>query len=69
MSANGAKVLGVIDSLGTVAPGKLADLIVIRGDPVGNPGDIKNVTIVFKDGVGYDSAKLIASVRGLVGVR
>ncbi|MBI4501180.1 MAG: amidohydrolase family protein [Gemmatimonadetes bacterium] len=69
LSANGAKVLGVSDSLGTVAAGKLADLVVIRGDPASNPADIRNVTIVFKDGVGYDSAKLIESVRGLVGVR
>ncbi|MBI4501184.1 MAG: amidohydrolase family protein [Gemmatimonadetes bacterium] len=69
MSANGAKVLGVLDSLGTVTQGKLADLIVIQGDPATNPADIKRITIVFKDGVGYDSAKLIASVRGLVGVR
>ena len=30
---------------------------------------IRNVTIVFKDGVGYDSPKLLASVKGLVGVR
>lgn len=69
MSANGAKVLGVLDSLGTVTPGKLADLIVVHGDPATTPGDIKRVTTVFKDGVGYDSAKLVATVRGLVGVR
>jgi len=69
LSANGAKVLGESDSLGTVTPGKLADLVVIRGDPVSNPADIRNVTTVFKDGVGYDSAKLIESVRGVVGVR
>jgi len=69
LSANGAKVLGVFDQLGTVTAGKLADLIVIRGDPAATPADIRNVTIVFKDGVGYDSAKLIASVKGLVGTR
>ncbi|MBI4500440.1 MAG: amidohydrolase family protein [Gemmatimonadetes bacterium] len=69
MTANGAKVLGESDSLGTVTAGKLADLVVIDGDPVANPADIKKVVTVFKGGVGYDSAKLIASVRGLVGVR
>ena len=69
MTANGAKVLGVADSLGTIAPGKLADLVVIRGNPIATPAELRNITIVFKDGVGYDPAKLLASVKGLVGVR
>ncbi len=69
LSANGAKVLGTFDRLGTVTAGKLADLVVIKGDPARNPADFKKVVTVFKDGVGYDSAKLIAAVRGLVGVR
>ena len=69
MTANGATVLGVADSLGTIAPGKLADMVVIRGNPIATPADLRNVTIVFKDGVGYDPAKLLASVKGLVGVR
>jgi hypothetical protein len=42
---------------------------VIRGNPVATPGDIRQVTIVFKDGVGFDSPALINAVRGLVGVR
>ncbi len=49
--------------------GKLADLVVIRGSPVATPADIRQVTVVFKDGVGYDSPKLLASVKGLVGIR
>ena len=69
MTLNGAKVLRVDNQLGSIAPGKLADLVVIRGNPVATPGDIRNVTIVFKDGVGYDSPKLLASVKGLVGIR
>ncbi len=69
MTANGAKVLGVLADLGTVEVGKLADLVVIQGDLMANPGAIRQTTIVFKDGVGYDSAKLIASVKGQVGVR
>lgn len=69
LSANGARVLGLHDRIGTVTAGKQADLVVIRGDPAVNPADIKNVTLVFKDGVGYDSMKLIASVKGLVGLR
>jgi hypothetical protein len=69
MTANGAKVLGGADTFGTIAAGKRADLVVIRGNPVATPGEIRNVVTVFKDGVGYDSAKLIESVRGAVGVR
>src|SRR5947209_20019685 len=39
LSANGAKVLGVFDQLGTVTHGKLADMAVIQGDPVTTPAD------------------------------
>ena len=57
MTLNGAKILGVDDRLGSVAAGKLADLVVIQGNPIATPAEIRKVTIVFKDGVGYDSAK------------
>ncbi len=66
---NGAQYLGEADRIGTIAAGKNADLVVIKGDPSQKINDIENVEIVFKDGVGYDSAKLIESVRGLVGIR
>jgi len=69
MSLNGARILGVDKELGSVTAGKRADLVVIRGNPIAQPAEIRQVTIVFKDGVGYDSAKLIASVNGLVGIR
>ena len=46
-----------------------ADLIVINGNPIATPAEIRRVTLVFKDGVGYDSAKLIDSVKGIVGIR
>lgn len=69
MSANGATLLGEGDRRGTIEAGKAADLAVIRGNPVRTPAEIYNTTIVFRDGVGYDSAKLIESVKGLVGLR
>jgi imidazolonepropionase-like amidohydrolase len=69
MTGNGAKVLGGYDRFGTITAGKRADLVVIRGNPVATPGEIRNVVTVFKDGVGYDSVKLIDSVKGAVGVR
>ena len=52
--------------LGSTEEGELADLILIDGDLVADPFQIRNVVIVFKDGVGYDSPKLIASMTGLV---
>lgn len=68
-TANGAQFLGELDRIGTIAPGKQADLVVIKGDPSKNIEDIENVETVFKDGIGYDSARLIESVRGVVGSR
>ncbi len=68
-TANGAQYLGDLDRIGTIAPGKQADLVVIKGDPSKKIEDIENVETVFKDGIGYDSAKLIESVRGIVGSR
>jgi imidazolonepropionase-like amidohydrolase len=68
-TANGAEYLGELDRIGTIAAGKQADLVVIKGDPSKQIADIENVETVFKDGVGYDSAKLIESARGLVGSR
>ena len=69
MTLNGAIVLGEDKRLGSITPGKLADLIVIKGDPISRPAEIRNVAVVFKDGVGYDPAKLIEACRGLVGIR
>ena len=69
MTLNGARILGVDKDLGSIAAGKIADLVVIRGNPVATPRDIRNVTIVFKDGIGYDSPGLLASVKGVVGIR
>jgi hypothetical protein len=66
---NGATYLGQRDRIGTLAPGKQADLVLIKGDPSTNIADIENVETVFKAGVGYDSKKLIDSVRGQVGIR
>ena len=64
---NGATYLGRTN-VGSIAVGKQADLVVIDGDPSARIDDIRKVSMVFKEGVGYDPAKLIASVRGKVGL-
>jgi imidazolonepropionase-like amidohydrolase len=66
---NGARALGREREIGTVAAGKRADLVLVKGDPARTIADIEQVEVVFKDGVGYDSRKLIESVRGQVGIR
>jgi imidazolonepropionase-like amidohydrolase len=64
---NGAIFLGRADRIGSVAVGKNADLVVVKGDPSTRIADIEHVEIVFKDGLGYDSRKLLDSVKGRYG--
>jgi hypothetical protein len=66
---NGARFERRLDRIGTIETGKNADLVVLKGDPSQHIDDIENVELVFKDGVAYDPAKLIDSVRGMVGIR
>lgn len=64
---NGAIFLGRQDQIGSIAAGKNADLVVIKGDPSAHISDIENVEIVFKDGVGYDTQRLLESAKGHYG--
>jgi imidazolonepropionase-like amidohydrolase len=59
---NGATYLRRQDHIGSITVGKNADLVVVKGDPASQISDIEHVELVFKDGVGFDSAKLLASV-------
>lgn len=68
MTLNGAKVLGVERELGSIERGKIADLVLIRGDLTGNPAVVRDVVTVFKDGIGYHSVRMLESVRGRVGI-
>ena len=67
-TANGAEFLGQGSRIGTIAVGKQADLVVVRGDPSRQISNIRNVELVFRKGIGYSSAKLFGAVGGLVGV-
>ncbi len=64
---NGAIFEGRQATIGSVEAGKRADLVVVKGDPSRRIADIENTEIVFKDGIGYDSEKLLRSVAGRYG--
>lgn len=64
---NGAIYEGKEKQIGSIAVGKNADFVVVKGDPGKRIDDIENVELVFKDGLGYDSAKLLDSVKGRYG--
>jgi imidazolonepropionase-like amidohydrolase len=68
-SLNGAQFLKEDSRIGSLSAGKQADIMIVKGDPSTHIQDIENVDIVFKDGIGYDSQKLIESVKGQVGTR
>jgi imidazolonepropionase-like amidohydrolase len=53
-----AQVIGVSGERGVVAPGKLADLILVRGDPSVHISDINNIDVVMKGGRIYDPARI-----------
>jgi imidazolonepropionase-like amidohydrolase len=69
MTLNGARILGEQATRGSIELGKVADLAVIRGNPAANPAMIYDVVTVFRSGVGFDSAKMLAAAKGLVGLR
>ncbi|MBL8987380.1 MAG: amidohydrolase family protein, partial [Gemmatimonadetes bacterium] len=66
-SRNGARILGLDSEIGTLEVGKRADAVVVRGNPTERIAAMGSPVFVFRDGIGYDSAKLIAAVKGLVG--
>jgi hypothetical protein len=67
-SLNAAQYLGRDKEIGTIEPGKRADLVLINGDPTRDIKAIRNTETVFRNGVGFDSRKLFESVRGKVGL-
>ena len=54
-----AEAIGVSKDLGTIEAGKLADLVIVQGDPLKNIKDAWNVEMVFKNGIRYNIADLL----------
>lgn len=64
---NGARALGVADKLGSIEVGKIADLYVARGNPLDDIKKAREVRIVMKSGVVYDSESLLQSAVAKIG--
>jgi imidazolonepropionase-like amidohydrolase len=61
-TTNGARAMGRED-LGAIAPGKLADLVLLDADPLADSANLSHAVRVIKAGVVYDPAVLIDSIR------
>lgn len=55
---NAARIMSMDKDLGSIAPGKLADMVLVDGDPTTNISDIRKTVVVVKDGVLYNPAEL-----------
>jgi len=58
-----AEVIGVSDSLGTLEPGKLADFVMLQGDPLADVENLELVYRVAKAGLTYDPASLLETLK------
>ncbi|WP_082338071.1 amidohydrolase family protein [Roseivirga seohaensis] len=67
MTSNGAKALGRSD-IGLIQPGKRADFVILNGDLKTNDGVIERVETVFKNGIGYNSEKILSEMNGKFGI-
>ena len=65
---NSARSIGISDRLGSLEPGKLADFFVVRGDPLNDIRNTRNVEWVVRSGTLHDPADLLRSIEGRMGV-
>ncbi len=63
-TSNGAKAMGMEREIGTLAPGKLADLVILDADPLANVMNLSKVHRVIKDGKVFVPEELIRSIAG-----
>lgn len=56
---NGAEALGIFDDVGTIEPGKRADLVILERDPIADIQNTQSIISVIHNGVSYDSRELL----------
>ncbi len=64
---NGARAMGLGDELGSIAVGKLADLFIVRGDPLEDIRLTREVETVIARGKAHSAAELLAGAEGTIG--
>ncbi len=64
---NSARAFGMGDRLGSIEPGKFADMAIVRGNPLRDIRNTRNVTLVLKGGVPFDPMALLRSIEGKLG--
>ena len=64
---NGAKALGISDKIGSIEPDKLADLLIVKGNPLEDIKAARDIELVVKGGVAYYPKILLKSVEGKIG--
>lgn len=68
MTLNAARFEGRDQDIGSLAVGKRADVVVIDGNLAADPTAIEHMPLVFKAGVGYDTAAIFKSMQGQIGM-
>ncbi|MDK2125748.1 amidohydrolase family protein [Parachitinimonas caeni] len=68
-SLNGATYLGRADEIGSIAPGKRADMVLFKGSLSKDPKALQQLVWTMKAGVAYDRAKILAAYQGKIGLQ
>jgi imidazolonepropionase-like amidohydrolase len=58
---NGARLMGQADRIGTVAPGRFADMVVLEADPRADVANLSRIALVVKDGRAFRQSELVSA--------
>ena len=56
---NGAEALGISDEVGTIEPGKRADLVILERDPIADIRNTQSIVTVIHDGIAHAPQELL----------